>query len=550
MRRLFAAVVLLLTLSVLAASSQTPANLRQALDAIQNKDYQKAIALLESEIKRAPDREEAHYYLGLALWESGRRDEGIAAMKKARQLAPKNPEYLYTLGNCMLDQKLYAEAKEIFREGTKLKTKANFLFGLGQVYLAQDSLDQALVLLMQTREADPNNSRIYRSIGDAYAKQKVLSLALDNYHKAVEIEPGWLEVHFIMGKIYYKERRFNEALGAFKRAVELDPNNADAHFEVGSLYYIGKRPLEALPELEAFVKLRPKSYEGHLALARAQYAAHKFEEAAASAERASQLNQTTDALELLAKVYYEGRDSTSYKKSAEAYSKLSETDSYQLDAESYLKWGRALSRLQRWAEAVPKFEALLRIDSTQTNAYFELGGLYVRVKRYDEAIAAFGRKIKIDSTSARAYFNIGMCHMQKRDFAKAAAAFRAGLKFEHDYLQAWTWLAQSYGQIDSTAESKGAYEQVLRLDPNNAEANLRIGVYYLVKRNFDSAINYLRRSVDIDPANEMAHLWLAQAYHSAFKVAEARAEYNVVLKINSKNPDAIKGLKLLDSVQQ
>lgn len=550
MRRLvFGIFLIIFALFVPAAYSQAPVNLRQALEAIQSKDYQKAIALLESEVKRSPDMEEAHYYLGLALWEVGRRGEGIAELKKARQFAPKNPEYIYALGNFLLDQKMFAEAKDVFRDGLKQKNKANFLYGLGRTYIAQDSLDQALVFLLQAREADPNNSKIYRSIGDAYAKQKVLSLAIDNYRKAIEIEPGWLEVHFIMGKMYYKERRFTEALVSFKKAVELDPANAEAHFEVGNLYYLAKRPMDALPELEAFVKLQPKSYEGYLVLAKAQYAVRKFDEAAASAERAYQINSTTDALELLAKVYYESRDSTSYKKSAQAYTKLAQTDSYQLDAESYLKWGRALSKLQRYAEAIPKYEASLRIDSTQIDAYFEVGGLYLREKRYDEAIAAYDRKIKSDSTSARTYFNIGMCYMHKQDFPNAVAALRTGLRFENDYKPAWIWLAQSYSQIDSSAESKAAYEQVLRLDANNAEANRQIGVYYLVKRNFDSAINYLKKSVEIDPTNEMAHLWLAQAYHSAFKVPEARVEYNIVLKINPKNADAIKGLKLLESVQ-
>lgn len=543
------------------AFAQTPANLRQALDAIQNKEYKKAIDLLNAEIKRSPDMEEAHYYLGLALWEDGRREDAINALKQARQFASKNPEYIYTLGNFYLQQKNYTEAKAIFNEGLKQKNKANFLLGLGLTYVAQDSVDKGLEYLLQAREADPNNSKIYRSIGDAYAKQKVLSLAIDNYTKAVEIEPGWLEVHFTMGKMLFRERRVNEALAAYKKAVEIDPNNPEANYEVGNLYFLAKRPAEALPYFETYVKLQPDAFKGQFMLAKALYAARRLPEAITSAERAASIESNADAIEFVARVHYDNsRDSTSQKKSVDAYTKLSQMPDFQFDADSYLRWGRALVRLQKFAEAIPKFESSLKIDSTQVDAYNELGGLYLRERRFDEAISSFDRKInasnsgtldsKADSVSlARVYFNKGMCYMLKEDFADAAMTLRTGLTYEPTFERGLIWLAQSLSQIDSTEQSKAMYERVLGVNPNNAEANRMIGVYFLVKKNVDSAIPYLEKAVKLKADDEMAHLWLAQSYHSAAKVDEARREYNTVLKINSKNADAIKGLKLLDSTQ-
>jgi len=561
MRRISLNTLLLFLIFASGVFSQTPANLRRALDAIQSKDYKKAITLLEEEIKRAPDREEAHYYLGLALWEEGRKDEAIASVKKARQFASKNPEYLFTLGNFYLAQKSYAEAKALFTEGLKQKNKANFLYGMGLVYVAQDSVDKGLEYLLQAREADPNNSKIYRSIGDAYAKQKVLSLAIDNYNKAVEIEPGWLEVHFTMGKLLFRERRVNEALAAYKKTVEIDPTNPEANFEVGNLYYLAKRPAEALPYFETFVKLQPDSPKGQLMLAKAQYATRKLADAIVSAERASSLDPSPDALELLARVHYDNsRDSTSQKKAVETFNKLSQTQGYEFDAESYLRWGRALVRRQKFADAIPKFEASLKMDSTQVDAYNELGGLYLREKRFDEAISSFDRKInasnvaelksKSDSTSlARVYFNKGMCYMLKEDFADATMTLRTGLAYEPNFERGLLWLAQSYSQIDSTEQSKAIYDRLLSVNPNSLEANRMIGVYYLVKKNVEGSIPYLEKAVKLKPDDENAHLWLAQAYHSIVKVEDARREYTAVLKINSKNADALKGLKLLDSTQ-
>ena len=553
-----ARVLLLFAFWVPVAPAQTPVNLRQAIDAIQAKDYAKAIAILETEVRRSPDREEAHYYLGLAYWQVERKTDAVTELKRAKQLSPKNPEYSYALGNFYLQQKSYAEARAVYTEGLKQKDNGRSLYGLGLVYLAQDSLDQAITYLLQSREASPNDSKVYRAIGDAYAKQKVLSLAIDNYQKTVEIEPGWLEVHFTLGKLYFKERRVNEALASYKKAVELDPTNADAQYEVGNLYVMAKRPADAVAYLEAHVKLQPNSYKGQYALAKALYSTRRLPEAVTNAEQAYRLDPTADALELLAKVYFDSRDSTGYRKSSESFEKLSQTNGYEFDAATYLQWGRALFRLKRFADAIPKYEASLRMDSTQTDVYFELGSAYISQQRFDDAINSFNHKIRLspepksraDSVSlARAYFNMGMAYMRKQTFAQATATFRSGLRYEGAYTQAWIWLAQSYGQADSSEASKAAYDEVLRLDANHTEANRMVGVYYLVKKQFDVAIPFLRKAVHLDPGNEMGHLWLAQAFHSTSKVPEAKAEYALTLKINPKNEQAQKGMKLLETFQ-
>jgi tetratricopeptide (TPR) repeat protein len=113
--------------------------------------------------------------------------------------------------------------------------------------------------------------------------------------------------------------------------------------------------------------------------------------------------------------------------------------------------------------------------------------------------------------------------------------------------------------MDSTAQTRAAYEEVLRLDPNNKEANRQLGFYYLVKaslnkdeqgpdkKSLEVAAGYLKKAVELEPANELSHLWLAQTYHSLGKVPEAKAEYSATLRVNPKNADALKGLKVLES---
>jgi tetratricopeptide (TPR) repeat protein len=53
-------------------------------------------------------------------------------------------------------------------------------------------------------------------------------------------------------------------------------------------------------------------------------------------------------------------------------------------------------------------------------------------------------------------------------------------------------------------ESINAYNEILAVSPDNAEANLGLGIAYKSKRDFSKAINYLQRYLNIRPDAEVS----------------------------------------------
>jgi tetratricopeptide (TPR) repeat protein len=542
-------ILIAFTLSAEGVLRAQSSNLSNAQEALRSKKLEEAIALLREEVQRHPGSEEAHYYLGLALWQSGKADEAYPELKLAHEKEAKNGDYLEAFGKLCVELKKIEEAKAAFNDGLRLKNgKARFLYGLGLAYMGQDSLERASVFLLKAREAEPQNALIYRGLAEIYAKQKITSMAIDNYREALKLEPDWSEGHYTLGKILQKEKQYNDALAEFKEVVRLDPNHREAYFDLGNLYFAGKKYGEAVTALESFVQAQPGSFAGHVLLAKARYATRQPVAAIAATEKAVALNpESAEALRFLANLYY---DTRAYEHAAATYERFAHSaKNGEAQAEDFVKWGRSLMRLKQNAAAVAQLEKAVSMDSTLADVYFDLGTLLVMEKRYAQAIPCFDKKIRADATASGAHFNQGIAYIGLSDWQGAIRALKRGLQLKPDHMEGRLALARSFAQVDSNLQAEAQYEEVLKLEPKHAEALKQVGYYNLIRKNYAKAVSYLRKHVELEPKSEYGWLWLAQGSALNRQIHEAKAAYQKVLQINPKNADAQKGLELLEQYE-
>ncbi|MEK7726902.1 MAG: tetratricopeptide repeat protein [candidate division KSB1 bacterium] len=524
-------------------------NLSAAQEALRNQKFEEAIALLQEEVQRNSGSGEAHHYLGLALWQSGKAEAAYAELKFAREKDAKSGDYLEAFGMLCVELKKYEEAKTAFNDGLRLKNgKARFLYGLGLAYMGQDSLDRASVFLLRAREAEPQDARIYRGLAEVYGKQKITTMAMDNYREALKLDPDWAEGHYTLGKILQKEKQYNDALVEFKEVVRLAPQHREAYFDLGNLFFAGKKYVEAVAALESFVVAQPNSFAGHMLLAKALYATRQPVAAIGATEKAVALNpESAEALRFLANLYYDNRD---YEHAATTFERFSRSaKNGDVHTEDHVKWGRSLMRLKQNAAAITQFEKAVSLDSTLADVYFDLGTLLVMEKRYAQAIPCFDKKTHVDATASGAYFNQGIAYIGLSDWLGAIRALKAGLALKPEHMEGRLALARSFAQVDSTLQAEAQYEEVLKLEPKHAEALKQVGYYNLIRKNYVKAVSYLRKHVELEPKSEYGWLWLAQGSALNRQIHEAKTAYQRVLQINPKNADAQKGLELLEQYE-
>jgi tetratricopeptide (TPR) repeat protein len=101
-------------------------------------------------------------------------------------------------------------------------------------------------------------------------------------------------------------------------------------------------------------------------------------------------------------------------------------------------------------------------------------------------------------------------------------------------------------------EAKLIFERVLKSDPNNAEANCRLGQIYLNREfgDLDKAIEHCKRAVEINVKSSDYHYWLGEAYWeragssmpNIFKASsfasKAKEEHEKAIKLNPKYVEA------------
>jgi TolB-like protein len=175
-----------------------------------------------------------------------------------------------------------------------------------------------------------------------------------------------------------------------------------------------------------------------------------------------------------------------------------------------------------------------------------------------EALAAYQHAVELDPGFARAWAGVASTHLwlcgfsiqggQKEFDANLGAAREAtgrALSIEPnlpDALLDRAWIETNFDfNWNAAAQTVSKAMALAPADPNTV---LAAGNLEAARGNTDRATELYRKAVDLDPVNTQAHSFLAFGLAAAKRLAEARAEYARVVKLNSAAPWAHAGLGL------
>lgn len=85
------------------------------------RDYARALAEVALAERRMPGNSDIHLTKGYILRRLGRKDEAVASFARARELAPRNQDYLGSRARDLLRQRRYSEAEAVYRQQLELK---------------------------------------------------------------------------------------------------------------------------------------------------------------------------------------------------------------------------------------------------------------------------------------------------------------------------------------------------------------------------------------------------------------------------------------------
>ena len=188
-------------------------------------------------VSRLPDRS-IHRYTYADFYRRARRfPEAEAALRRARELDPKNLSVLFQLGAVLERAKRPDEAEAVFREALHLEPdSAAVLNYLG--YMNADRnvhVEEALTMVQKAVALDPATPAYQDSLGWALYRLNRLETAEEAVRKALEKDADNAVILDHLGDILNKTGRVSEALQSWQRALkgedeegELDRTHVEA----------------------------------------------------------------------------------------------------------------------------------------------------------------------------------------------------------------------------------------------------------------------------------------------------------------------------------
>ena len=168
-----------------------------------NKDYEKAINLINEIIKGDNKYNYLNRLIGYSYFETGKHQEAATFLEKFLVTQPKD--------------RIIASDYE----------------NLGKAYIALGDKEKGTATLKSAVDMNPTDKDAIKSIAETFKKMKMYPEELEYYKKITELLEPSASDFLNLGSALYKNKKFEEADATFTKVLELSPNSADAYYMKG-----------------------------------------------------------------------------------------------------------------------------------------------------------------------------------------------------------------------------------------------------------------------------------------------------------------------------
>lgn len=188
--------------------------------------------------------------------------------------------------------------------------------------------------------------------------------------------------------------------------------------------------------------------------------------------------------------------------------------------------------------------ALPAVAQAQTDQSAAFAASYVAEARanYDDAITPLRA---VYTSTYEQNLRLGWLFFLAKGYPSATVYYQKAVALRPSALEPRFGLIKPLNALGQVEKMLGVYEDILKIDPQNTQANYWAGVIHLNNKAYDRAARSFERVVNLYPFDYDSTISLAWTYLNQGKKAEARALYAKVLLIRPGDAAATAGLKRL-----
>lgn len=444
---------------------------------------------------------DTYYRNGIKLEEELLWDEAVAEYQSALRISHDNSDYFYALGNVHAKrasltggagtQEKWAKlALNAYHQAIELcPTYGDYYLVLGNLHEVVGSKKDAEAAYLKAISFDPNNAFYHRTYGSFCLKQSETQKAIPEYKKALAVYP--IDLYDIV----------NECYVVLDTGVERPTLSTHA-------YAGGYQASSQHPALSIAQRIRPQDVRSHATLARFcvskgwhDAAFSEYQKAIALAP--GQLDLYEQLSSLLVRQGELQEAVTLWRQFLPSHSATRDPQ----NAQTHAQLAAVYIKQERLDDAIQQYLTAANIDPGNSDYLIRAADLYMQKDESGEAVRIWQTLIKQSpDTAAAAYYRLGKYHEhQVHDWISAIHFFQQAVAADPRNLEYRLHLAQSYYAKELFYEAIQEWKRALNFlalgDPRNVPIHLQLARVYQRIDAQDKAREHYCQVLRLQPEN-------------------------------------------------
>jgi len=486
-----------------------------------------------------PDNTEGLILKGRSLINEKHYAEGIADLKKAIELDPKNMQTYIDLARAHFATKDPAAAESTLNQALTVEPRSTeIMLALGDFRAITGKPEQAELIYKQALDIAPQNESIYLKLTDFYQRHNKFADVEATLQKLASIKPQDEMPHIRLGDFFTSIGQPTKALASYQRATEINAGSTIARDKLISHYLDSGKVEEAEKRTKVILEKTSKDLMGRFFDARIRMTKHNADEAIALLQ-----GVLKDEPQFAGAHYFLGVAFLQKHQTIQARGEFAEA------VKINPKFPEARTALAKvyLAEgsldlAIEQAQAAIQLNPRNVQAAIISGDAYLRKGDIAKSKQVFEAIAKALPNEPIAPYSLGrVAHAEKND-AKALAYFEDALSKKPsgvEPLAQITMIKISQGKVN---EARERVTKQLEASPNNPLFYNLLGQIWMKAKDLGQAETAFKKAIELDNSLFSAYMSLGQIYYQAGKTDQAAKEYEAVLE---KNPKMVSAHMLL-----
>ena len=477
-----------------------------------------AIEQYEQIIRLQPDSMDDHLLLGRLYRLNNDLQKAESEFKIAVKLQPDSEEAVTTLAYLYNELGDTARAAQVLSSIPNAARSAKLYSALGYTYEQQKQYKNAVEAYRHAIELDRDNLDAIRGLAQNLLNDGQADAALEQYKVIADANPEDAQTYVRIAEIYRKQGKFDLALEHLKKAESMVQDSVEVPYNIAAIYQAQGRFDEAIPIMRDLLK--------------------KSEKADGKYSNGEKSNRAV-FLERLGTIY---RDQGNNSAANETFREIVALGGDENIERGYQQIIDTWREAKEWQKALDTAkEAVQKLPSPQLKMVLALQ--QVDMGDADKALADIRAMLKGGANSSsnsnsddrEVYITLAQMNARLRRFSDAAQALDKAEQLSSktdDEEYVWFLRGSNFEREKRYAEAEEQFKKVLASDPEHASALNYLG-YMLADQNMklEEALGYIKRAVDLDPANGAYLDSLGWAY---FRLGKFELAEDNLLKASQK----------------